>query len=491
MKNNFTMKTFKDSYLYCNKINSNDADGSKTTRVLLDYITNAHRVDKHNDAFRGVIEDIKRRQTSSVLLSVLMDENVVLCINSAPLPRAFTVIDAYDSKDNKKPKVFIDVTGRIEFKNGYYIARANEIDKLCALLLDAMVYLLYRYYPNNLMNSTVITNAASCYVSMFTYIIDYMRIIGYAQNKNKIAYAVGLYFLNSLAGLELNDYTKSIAAKIAGVTTAQAKVYDLYIESEEMFTNFGTFLPALVQTFKLKGLDIGTFTNRWDKSFNDGSHYAIELFTCFVNLVLNAYTGCYIVKQQQIETACGSDMMIKLSNAIIRIGADCFGIRNYRESNDELYKVHSKNSQTLAESIAARSNINSKDMVVKSFNSIEAATNEAKNIIDTCKDCLLEDKINKYACDSIAEGIKTAYYHCIGMIDPKYACCYESGSLESVSQAFKKYLSDDDKFEIKKIIDTDTNQFREFLSNVDDVDKAIKKEFSQTIIEFMNIKNSL
>ena len=148
---NFTMKTFNDSYLYSNKVAHNaENPKSKNDKAILDFILKSHRIEKHSDAFRGVIEDVKRVQASAVLLSVLMNDNVILCIGESPLPRAFTVIDAYDSKSGGRPKVFVDVTGKIDFRDGYYVARRNEIDKICTLLLDAMTYILYRYYPHNL-----------------------------------------------------------------------------------------------------------------------------------------------------------------------------------------------------------------------------------------------------------------------------------------------------------------------------------------------------
>ena len=81
--------------------------------------------------------------------------------------KGLTVSGPYDSKSGGRPKVFVDVTGKIDFRDGYYVARRNEIDKICALLFDAMDYLLYRYYPNNLFKSTVVLNATTCYVSMF------------------------------------------------------------------------------------------------------------------------------------------------------------------------------------------------------------------------------------------------------------------------------------------------------------------------------------
>ena len=485
---NFTMKTFNDSYLYSNKVaqNSNNPK-SRNDKAIIDFLIKAHRIDKYDNAFRGVIEDIKRQQTNSVLLSVLMNDNVILCIGESPLPRAFAVIDAYDSKSGGKPKVFIDVTGKIEFKDGYYIAKRNEIDKICALLLDAMTYLLYRYYPNNLMKSTVITNATSCYVSMFSYIMDYLRVIGYSQNKNKIAYIIGLYFLKSHCGMELDDYNRTIAAKVAGITINEAKAYDLYIESYDMFTNIGTFLPSLITIFRLKGIDLATFVSRWMKSFGTGTEYAIELFTSFTNLVLNAYTGSYIVQQRQIELACGSDSMIKFCTSVIRTGTDCLGSsRRFGEAAT----IHSRNTESLAESIKLKNSINERELYVKSFDNKEKALSEAKDIISTCEKALITDKINIYAGNSISKGISVAYEHCIGLLDPQYETVYENGTLEEVAKTFKNTVNDNQRYEIETVINRDINQLREIIRE-GELTKETKSNISKTILEFMNVKKYL
>ncbi len=486
---NFTMKTYNDSYLYSNKVANNGSNPkSKNDKAILDFITTCHRVDKTSDAFRGVIEDVKRQQTSAVLLSVLMNENVILCINDTPMPRAFYVFDAKDSKSGGRPKVFIDVTAKIDFKDGYYVARRNEIDKLCALLFDAMIYLLYRYYPNKLMNTTVVNNATACYVSMFTYIIDYLRIIGYSQNKTKIAYIIGLYFLKSHCGFELNDYTKSIAAKVAGITPRESKAYDLYIDSEDMFENIGTFLPALCQTFKLKQLDLPVFVQRWMKSFGTGTEYAIELFTDFACLVVNAYTGCYIVQQRQIEIACGSDAMIKFSNAVLRAGVDSFDMRAFMSESDlSMYEVHSRGAEDMAKAMNIKNSLDESKMMVNTFSDKEKALEEAKEIIKTCKEARIEDKIDKYAASSIANGVSAAYEYCISLITSDEAPVYESGSLTNVSKAFKNQINDKQRYELETVINRDIDQLREIVREAG-ASKETNSKISKTILEFREIQ---
>ena len=94
----------------------------------MDFIIKAHRVeDKKSDAFRGIVEEVKRQQTNSILYTVLMMDSVKICINQYEMPRAFKVFDAKDPSNGRQPAVFIDATGIIEFKNGYYVCK--KIDR--------------------------------------------------------------------------------------------------------------------------------------------------------------------------------------------------------------------------------------------------------------------------------------------------------------------------------------------------------------------------
>ena len=171
-----TMKTYNDSYLYKNKLRKTpNNDENRNNKALIDYILHSNRIDKNSDAFKGIVEEIKRQQTSKVVYAILNRPDVHLCINSFELPPAFKVLDAKDAKNGKSNAIFIDCTGLIEYKNGYFICR--DIGKLITYLYDAMVYLLYRYSNYKLMNHSEITiSSTACYVSLFTYIIKYLRV---------------------------------------------------------------------------------------------------------------------------------------------------------------------------------------------------------------------------------------------------------------------------------------------------------------------------
>lgn len=328
----YSMKTYRDSYLY----NKTDSKGQnmmkKHDTALLNFIMKAQRLDKNAEDFSGIREDIKRQQTSSVLYQIMMMENVYLCINNVELPPAFKVFEAYDVKSQeRKPAIFIDVTKLITMKGGYYDCR--DIGKLISYLMGALTYLVYRYDVAKMMNNSSLTlNGTECYVSMFDYVLDYLRIIGYSQNKERISYMVGLFYQVHMLGKDLDGYAKNIAAKIAKIAQTSVQPMDLFIE-DGIFDSIDTFVSFLADTFKLRGLTTEVFINKWIMLYGNGSQYATELFTSFSVLLSYAFCGAYVINQKQVERCCPV-AMVKYCNALLKAGIDTFDRSMYMEASE-------------------------------------------------------------------------------------------------------------------------------------------------------------
>ena len=491
--NKFIMKTYRDSYLYNAKLNSRDPDdpAKRNNQAIMDFIIKSHKIaDKKSDAFRGIVEEVKRQQTSSILYTVLMMENVKICINQYEMPRAFKVFDAKDPSNGYQPAVFIDATGIIEFKNGYYVCK--KIDVLCAYLFDALVYMLYRYYPQKLVNnSSVVNTAMECYVSMVHNNIEYMGIPGYSANRKKVAYITGLFFLVNMMGKELDQYNKNLAGKMAGLTSNEIRAYDLYLNDIEL-TDINTFITGISQTFKLKGLTLEVFISKWSYYYGTGMHYASELLTSFLCLIVNAYTGCYIVGQRQVERCC-KDSMVKLSNAIIKAGVESFNTNRAFMSESQLQEreIHDRYTMELANIIKKQNSIDESKLVIKSesFESIESVKECGETIFKTAKEANLTDKMNIYAENSYSNGIGQAYTSCISVLRGG-PVLYENGALAAAAKVFKNQLNDRQRFVIETTIDRDITALREACKN-SEADKETKNIVSKTILEFMDIKKYL
>lgn len=489
----FIMKTYNDSYLYKVKLNNRDQDNpdKRNNQAIMDFIIKSHKVeDKKSDAFRGIVEEVKRQQTSSILYTVLMMNNVKICINQYEMPRAFKVFDAKDPSNDHKPTVFIDATGIIEYKNGYYVCK--KIDVLCAYLFDALIYLLYRYHPQKLINnSSVINMALECYVAMFHNNIEYMGIPGYSANRKKVAYMAGLFFMVNMAGKELDQYTKNVVGKVAGLNPSEVKAYDLYLDSVS-FTNIYELISTISSTFNLKGLNLEVFVNKWMYYYGTGTHYATELLTSFLCLVVNAYTGSYIVGQRQVERACDT-AMVKVANGIIKAGVEAFNTSRAFMSESEIAErqVHDRATMELAESAKLRAQLDERKIVIESeeFNSIESVKEKSVDLIDICKYANLTDKLNVYAENSFNNGIAQAYNSCVSVLIGG-DIMYEAGALTAFGKIFKNKLDDRQRYSIETTIDRDIAALRE-ACQTSQVDKEQKNIVSKTILEFMELKKYL
>lgn len=487
----FIMKTYNDSYLYKIKLgkqNDSSDPAKRNNQAILDFIIKAHRVeDKKSDQFRGIVEEVKRQQTSSVLYNVLMMDNVKICINQYELPRAFKVFDAKDPNNNRQPAIFIDASGIIELKNGYYVCK--KIDVLCAYLFDALIYLLYRYYPNKLVdNTSIITSALECYVAMFHNNIEYMGVPGYSMNRKKIGYLAGLFFLTNMMGKDLDNYTKSLAGKLLNLTGPEINAYNLYLNSVD-FTDINTFITTISETFKLKGLTLEVFVSKWMYYYGTGTHYATELLTSFLSLIVNAYSGCYIVGQRQVERSC-STAMVKLSTSIIKAGVDAYGsVRAYmNESDAREREVHDKNSRELAEAKILESKIDFRKLVVteSDFSSIDYVKEKIKDIKEICKFSKTDHRLNEAAYKSIQNGIKAIYENSINILSGKDSS-YEDGALVECAKLFKESFSNKENYSLNSTIDRDIENLMEFCQE-SEASTDIKKSVAKSILEYRNLK---
>lgn len=312
------VKTFANTYIYTLK----DESGHTTEGALLEFILKSERINKTSEAFASVLNDIKVRQTTAVLYRVLMMDQVVLCFNTKELPASFKVFTAKDLKDQtKKKKVFIDLTGLVKFKNGYFVCK--ETDKLCAYLMTALVNLLYYTNPAKITtNTSILRSSTICFSKLFCGVLDNLRVINYEENKTKIAYISAVYYLYNLVGKDIKS-ARSTAASVIGLPVKDASAYDIYYDEEVNFVSINSFIQFLAETFKLKDLTTNVYIARWIFIYGKGTMYGVELLPSFLSLLMNAFSGSYINNQKMIENICAQDM-VDVSTMILRVGADTF-----------------------------------------------------------------------------------------------------------------------------------------------------------------------
>lgn len=483
---NIEQKTFSDSFVYNYDKNANGKPIAKEiNRKLIEYVTSAERIDKNSEAFQGIKQEVKRQQQFTLLYSILMRDDVVLMINNVELPRAFKVFEAIDLKEvGKKRKVFIDVTKLLELTNGYY--KCNNIFQFITYLTEAVTYLLYRNDPIKMLNNSNITvSATECYVGCFSFILDYLRIIGYSESRSKIQYLAGLFFLNNLMGKDLDNYVKNTAAKIAKIGPQEIKQYELYYDPED-FTNIDTFISMIAETFKLKGLTTEIFITRWMFHFGRGTEYAIDLFTSFCNMINAAYCGAYIVNQKQIEKSCGRSM-VKLTTDIMNTASGSLDKSYWSENaEDDPTNYLSKDAQVMSEALKLRSSLPDYAKIEKDdFSSKDIIKTKVKNLTKHYIVAKQEQKISGKLAGAARMAMRT-------MDKTKVTEKYEVGCLEAIISEGRKYFNDKDK----RSLSTDIEQEMRVLTDAmkkDNVrvNKDLRAKIGKELSELRNSQGKL
>ena len=470
-------RTYNDSYLY-------NLDGNKHNQMLTEFIINSDRIDdKYGNDFAGIAEDVRRVQRSNVLYTLLFSNDVVLCTSKKELPRAFKVFMAKDIKmgKNAKRKIFIDVTGIITYKSGYYTCK--NIGYLVTYLFQALCYYLYdRETLKIVENSTINKAGAEAFSSMFCYIIDYMRIIGYEQSKTKITYLASLFYLHTLLGKDLDQYAKNTAATIAGISPSISNAWSMYY-TEKDFMDIDTFISMIANTFKLKGLTTEVFVGKWNYTYTPAATYACELFTSFAGVMVATYNGAYLVNQKQIEKCC-SKAMISFSTEILKIGAQSLGAA---EMNREWTEYRENSTMALRESILKKVPEEAK-FVAQDYESKAKAEAKAKSLIKWYTENNKTDKISfkLYQATLGAQALAGLW------IQRPDEGKYEVGTTEVLVKLGKKYFNDKDKNYLKADFNKSSASFEKAINKAkekDDKDKV--KRLGQAKLELTKCINLL
>lgn len=339
------IKTYSNSFIY----NKKDDHGLIAERNLIEYIQKCTRININDLAFSGIKAEIKTRASYSVVSRILNNPNIVLGVYSKELSPAFKVFYSKDIRIDKSPskgkKLFIDVTGLITLKNGYFVC--NSIDKLCTYLIDAAINMIY--YENNTAitsNAAVVKYATTCFMRLFCGVLDNLRVVGFEDNRDKIMFLAGVYFLYNEMGKDLK-YAATVSGGIMKLTPKDIAAYTYYY-NEENLASIDSFITFLADLFKMKGLDTAVYIDRWIFLYYQSSTYAVEICPAFLVMVMNAYSGTYLNGQKQIELICGQDM-VNLAATLIKVINDTYDRGfTYNESKTD-YQIRRDNMELLSE----------------------------------------------------------------------------------------------------------------------------------------------
>lgn len=308
------IKNFGQSFLY------GKADYNKE---ITEYIIKTTRIDKDSKAFDNIKYVIQRNQVTSYLVNFLEKKALVLMLDH-PMPLSFKVFTAKDMRYDNQTKVFVDCSGLITLNQstGEYEIRNASIDTFIAYLLAAMNAIIYSAKPSLLTNNAVLLNTGTeCFAKLFTNIIDYMRIGGVDNVREKTLYLSSLYYQ---IGVLLKDDVPTVyqrAKKISGLSDREIDLLLVKVPVAS-FENLNTFVTALAKVLNVEGeLKVDNFIEKWVFLYKGGTHFGAELYPSFANMLIYSYVGSYIVNQKTIEKILGRSM-VEFCKTLFKIGGE-------------------------------------------------------------------------------------------------------------------------------------------------------------------------
>lgn len=311
-------KTYADTYLF-SLADENSNKGF--SRATVEFVHEADRINPADPSFKAIADQVKLRQTTSVLYRLLFRKDVVLCVYKKEMPATMKVFCAKDIKYDKKRRVFVDCTNLIKYKNGYWDCK--EIDKFCSYLFGAMINLIYYTDPNKITsNSTIIKSSVKCFVKMFTGIMDNLRTINFEENRIKISYIAGVYYLYNMMGKDINYACTSSAASLK-ISPREVEGYNIYFDPDKDLINIDTLIRCLTDVFHLKDMNTEVFVSRWSFVYGKGTMYGTELLPAYLDILAYAFVGAYLNYQKSIESICRQDM-VTVASTLLQVGERTF-----------------------------------------------------------------------------------------------------------------------------------------------------------------------
>ena len=303
-------KNYADTFLY-GQVNYE--------RQILEFLMGSDEIDKNSDKFADIAFDVKRRQVTSSLNSVLMSNKIVLLASGKPLPKSFKVFVAKDIRGDKELKVFIDVSEIIKMKNGIY--SCSNVDVLIAYLSSAMNCRIYYSDPRRIVtNTALIQSGSEIFADLFVFVLDHLKLSGLSVAKAKCTYMAALYFQCGIMEKDYNDIAINTASRISKITPRDQKLMDVLLTQTD-FVNIKVFIDKIAEVLKVDKFTVDVFIEKWVYLYGPSTHFACELYPAFATMIINAYCGVYLNNQKTIEKCIGNNLT-SFCNAIFKIGAD-------------------------------------------------------------------------------------------------------------------------------------------------------------------------
>ena len=184
-----------------------------------------------------------------------------------------------------------------------------------------MTYLIYYADTDRIVANTRLTlDSTKAFVDLFCYILDYLRVSGFAENRSRITYLTALYYQCGILWKDLNDSTRSVAMKVSGLDKRQADIAEIFLTDPKVaFVNINAYITFLAKAFKLNDVTTEVFIDKWIYCFGSGYQFATEICPAFLRMITDTYAGTYLTRQKNIEKILGKSI-VSVTVDIFEIG---------------------------------------------------------------------------------------------------------------------------------------------------------------------------
>lgn len=313
--NEIKPKSYNDSFLY---------HAGNYEKHIFEFLMKADEIDKSNPSFKD-IKYMVQRQQYQFLANILDSDLIVLLSKRLNMPRSFKVFATKDIRHGTgQLKVYIDVTDIIKIEATTYTLQSSKLNELVSYLTSAMVYGIYQKEPSRLLrNTNLIEHGTKCFALLFSHVIDYLRMGGVDNIREKSLYLSSLYYQKCLLGdIYSDNIVRNRAKKISGLSDREIDVIEYQLDKDS-FTNIKNFVDTIARILKVNALKIDNFIEKWVFLYKSGTQFATEYYPAFSSMLTNAYHGAYINNQKTIEKVTNNGKeMVAYTRALLQLGSE-------------------------------------------------------------------------------------------------------------------------------------------------------------------------
>jgi hypothetical protein len=242
------------------------------------------------------------------------------------LPPSFTCL-AGRSEDGKKLIIYANAIKRAGYKRN---TKTGEIESLkidemslFGYLYSATIAYIIATKPLVLENNQkFISNCTELYISLLNRCISSKQYpIGSNMNDyTKLNFIAALFFLETFIG-----YSVERAVKIAlGLKLVDRQVIEnesvIYSHQDFTISNFDMLIAAIEKEFSYirpKTITIRLVSYQFNSFYGESSHFALEHFQSFINMIINVHIGTNLYHDLFIKKSISSNLISNIEQVFL------------------------------------------------------------------------------------------------------------------------------------------------------------------------------